>query len=189
VTLLERGSAHLGNDGRHHGQLHAAPAYAVRGPRDRARVHRGERNSQKDRASGDRVHFGLFVALTREDEDYCSPFSRGAKGPASGPIALGSRGLQLRPEILNPSLRFAVQGARRDHGRFSGFPSISFATARHKGADFRTFSEVVGIEVEGSGVRRLRVRDHGSGSEYTLAVDAVVNAAGCGRETSHPSRV
>ena len=177
VTLLERGALTSGTTGRHHGQFHSGARYAV-GDRVIARECMRENEILRRIApQAIEFNFGLFVALTPEEEDYCPSFLAGCEEAGIPTRLLSAReALELEPN-LNPSLRFAVQVPDGTMDAFR-LPLHFFATARQGGADLKTFSEVVGIEVKESSVKGLRVRDHGSGAEYTLAVDAVVNAAG-----------
>ena len=177
VTLFERGELTSGTTGRHHGQLHSGARYAVR---DRAIARECIRESEilrKIAPQAIEFNCGLFVALTPEDEDYCVPFLAGCEEAGIQARLLSAREASNLEPNLNPSLRLAVQVP---DGTMDAFRLALhfFATARHNGAEIRTFSEVVGIEVTGSAVRGLRVRDHGSNTEYALAADAVINAAG-----------
>ena len=159
VTLLERGALTSGTTGRHHGQLHSGARYAVR---DRSISRECIRESEilrKIAPQAIEFNCGLFVALTPAEEDYCSTFVKGCEEAGIPTRLLSAReALNLEPN-LNPSLRFAVQVPDGTMDAFR-LPLHFFATARHNGAEIRTFSEVVGIEVKGSSVVGLRVMDH-----------------------------
>jgi glycerol-3-phosphate dehydrogenase len=177
VALLERGELTSGTTGRHHGQLHSGARYAAA---DRSIARECARESRFLRAiAPEAIEFncGLFVAIDPADEDYGAAFLRGC-GESGVPTRLLSarEALTLEPN-LNPALRLAVQvpDGTIDAWRL---PLHFFATAKRNGAEIRTFSEVVGIQTAGPSVAGLRVRDHRNGVEYTLAADAVVNAAG-----------
>jgi glycerol-3-phosphate dehydrogenase len=129
-------------------------------------------------------NYGLFVALSAEDEQYCKTFL-----PACEACGIPTRLLTARQALameskLNPKLRLAVQvpDGSMDAWRLA---LQFFATARHIGADIRNFSEVIGLRQSASSsanrlskVTGVRIRDNRSGEEYELEADLVINASG-----------
>ena len=174
VTLLERGELTSGTTGRHHGQLHCGARYAVQ---DQGIGRECMRESEILRriASGSiEFNYGLFVALSHEDEQYCDTFLRSCQ--ASGiPTRLltADQALTLEPK-LNPKMRLAVQvpDGSMDAWRLA---LQFFASARASGADIRNFSEVIALKMVESaepGARRrvtgVEVRDYRRAEQYQL---------------------
>lgn len=188
VTLLERGELTSGTTGRHHGQLHCGARYAVQ-DRGIGRECMEESGILRRIAPGSiEFNYGLFVALGAEDEQYCDTFLPACEASGIPTRLLTARQALAMEPRLNPKLRLAVQvpDGSMDAWRLA---LQFFASARHLGADIRSYSEVVGLEpavpgTTGSGGRLMpritgvRVRDYRSGREYRLPADLVVNATG-----------
>ncbi len=177
VTLLERGELSSGTTGRHHGQLHSGARYAVH-DREIAAQCREESFILKSIARDSiEFNYGLFVAVTDGDEAYLEPFLDGCEacGIPTRQLSPG-QALKLEPN-LNPNLKLAVQvpDGTMDAWRL---PLQFFATARHNGADIRTFSEVIGLHTTSGAVTGVQVLDYRRNSDYTLKADLVINAAG-----------
>jgi glycerol-3-phosphate dehydrogenase len=124
---------------------------------------------------------GLFVAITEEDEAYREAFLAGCEAchiPTR--VLTPKQALELEPN-LNPNLRLAVQvpDGTMDAWRL---PLHFFATAKHRGADIRPYSEVIGLLKQGGVVSGVRVHDHCTNKEYDLKGDIVVNASGAWAE-------
>ena len=184
VTLLERGELTSGTTGRHHGQLHCGARYAVQDREIGGECM--EESTILRRIASDSIEFnyGLFVALTGEDELYADTFIPACE--ACGiPTRLLTAGQALAMEPrLSPKLRLAVQvpDGSMDAWRLA---LQFFASARAQGADIRNFSEVVGLQSTDSTaagtksrITGVRVRDYRSGWEYELEADLVINASG-----------
>jgi glycerol-3-phosphate dehydrogenase len=84
--------------------------------------------------------------------------------------------LRLEPN-LSPETKMAVQipDASMDAMRLA---LRWFATAKHNGAQIKTYTEVISILKQGNTVTGARVTDHTSGQEYEIGADIVINAAG-----------
>jgi len=176
-TLLERGELTSGTTGRHHGQLHCGARYAVGDARIATECMAENITLRKIAPEAIEFNGGLFLALSAEDEEYCAPFLSACEAAGIPAELLTSRrALMIEPE-LNPSLRFAVwiPDGTMDAWRL---PLHFFATARHNGADIRSFSEVVGISIESGRASGVVVRDIRENQHYTLSADYIVNAAG-----------
>jgi glycerol-3-phosphate dehydrogenase len=184
VTLLERGELTSGTTGRHHGQLHCGARYAVQDREIGGECM--EESAILRRIAPDSIEFnyGLFVALTAEDEQYAGTFVPACE--ASGiPTRLltPKQALAVEPR-LNPTLRLAVQvpDGSMDAWRLA---LQFFASARALGADIRNFSEVIALKLVDSGqagaggrIAGVTVRDIRSGDQYGLEADLVINASG-----------
>jgi glycerol-3-phosphate dehydrogenase len=188
VTLLERGELTSGTTGRHHGQLHCGARYAVQ-DREIGRECMEESEILRRIAPASiEFNYGLFIALTAEDEQYCDTFLAACEGCGIPTRLLtATQALAMEPR-LNPKLRLAVQvpDGSMDAWRLA---LQFFASARALGADIRNFSEVIGLnlvppETAGSKGQRcsrvtgVKVRDYRSGREYGLEADLVINASG-----------
>jgi glycerol-3-phosphate dehydrogenase len=188
VTLFERGELTSGTTGRHHGQLHCGARYAVQ-DREIGRECMEESGILRRIAPASiEFNYGLFVALTAEDERYCETFL-----PACEACGIPTRLLTAKEALaveprLNPKIRLAVQvpDGSMDAWRLA---LQFFATARALGADIRNFSEVVGLnlirspETGGKGkpasrITGVRVRDVRSGDHHEREADLVINASG-----------
>jgi glycerol-3-phosphate dehydrogenase len=177
VTLLERGELTSGTTGRHHGQLHSGARYAVDDPLVARECARESGILRKIAPEAIEFNFGLFIALTPEDEEYRAPFLDGCS-TAGIPAKLLSASDALRMEPgINPKVRFAVQVPEGTMDAFR-LPLHFFAAAKKNGASIRTFAEVTGIEVRGRAAAGVKVLDHRSGREVSLGADMVINAAG-----------
>ena len=184
VTLLERRELTSGTTGRHHGQLHCGARYAVQ-DREIGRECMEESTILR-RIASDSIEFnyGLFVALTGEDEQYADTFI-----PACEACGIPTRLLTPKQALaveprLNPTLRLAVQvpDGSMDAWRLA---LQFFASARAMGADIRNFSEVIALKGgdsaearTGGRVAGVAVRDIRSGDQYDLEADLVINASG-----------
>jgi glycerol-3-phosphate dehydrogenase len=177
VTLVEKGELTSGTTGRHQGLLHSGARYATT---DRAAAIQcvSENKILRRIAPGSfEENDGLFVAISDEDADF-SPEFVDACWQSAVPTRRLSRGEAIRSEPgLNPELRLAVQvpDATMDAMRL---PLRFFATARANGADIRPFSEVVAMDLTGTTVSGVRIRDRASDREYQIGADLVVNATG-----------
>jgi glycerol-3-phosphate dehydrogenase len=184
VTVLERGELSSGTTGRHHGQLHCGARYAVQDPTIGRECIRESTILRRIAADSIEFNYGLFVALTPEDEQYCDTFLKAcASSEIQTRLLTTEQALDLEPN-LNPKIRLAVQvpDGSMDAWRLA---LQFFASAKSNGADIRTFSEVVGLKVGPSSaaglrgeVTGVRVQDHRTAEEYDLEADIVINACG-----------
>ena len=177
VTLVERGELTSGTSGRHHGLLHSGARYAV-GDREAGLECIRENAILKRIAPGSfECNDGLFVAVCEEDLEYLEPLVEGCTAADIAVQRLSpEEALCLEPN-LNPEVKAAVRvpDATVDPMRLI----LRFlATARHNGADIRSFMEVTGLLVHDGGVSGAAVRDHVTGKTGECHADLVVNAAG-----------
>lgn len=177
TTLVERGELTSGTTGRHHGLLHSGGRYAVKDQESAIECIEENRILRKIAPEALELNEGLFVAITEEDEAYAEAFLAGCETchiPAR--VLSPEQVLELEPN-LNPKLRLAIQipDGTIDAWRL---PLHFFATAKHRGADIRVFSEVIGFIKQAGVVSGVRVLDHKTNQEYDLKGDLVVNATG-----------
>jgi glycerol-3-phosphate dehydrogenase len=177
ATLVERGELTSGTTGRHHGLLHSGARYAVKDQESAIECIEENMILRKIAPESLELNEGLFVAITDEDEAYAEAFLAGCEACHIPTRTLTPKqALELEPN-LNPKLRLAVQvpDGTIDAWRL---PLHFFATAKHRGADIRTYAEVIGFLKQGGVVSGVRVRDHRTNQEYDLKGDLVVNATG-----------
>jgi glycerol-3-phosphate dehydrogenase len=177
VTLVERGELTSGTTGRHHGLFHSGGRYAVN-DRDSAIECIEENRILRRICPGSfELNDGLFVAVEEEDLAYLDPFVEGCA--ACGiPAQRLTRDEVLRLEPnLNPELKAAV---RIPDGTMDAMrmPLRFFATARHNGAEIRSYTEVAGLLAHDGLVSGAVVHDHVTGKEAEVRADVVVNATG-----------
>ncbi len=181
TTLLERGELTSGTTGRHHGLLHSGGRYAVKDQESAIECIEENMILRKIAPEAIEENEGLFVAISEEDEAYSEAFVAGCEECRIPTRSLTPKqALELEPN-LNPNLRLAVQvpDATIDAWRL---PLHFFATAKHRGADIRTYAEVVGFIQNAGVISGVRVLDHKTNTEYDLSGDLVVNASGAWAE-------
>jgi glycerol-3-phosphate dehydrogenase len=181
ATLLERGELTSGTTGRHHGLLHSGARYAVKDQESAVECIEENMILRKIAPEALELNEGLFVAISEEDEAYTEAFLAGCEAchiPTR--VLTPKQALELEPN-LNPNLRLAVQvpDGTIDAWRL---PLHFFATAKYRGADIRTYAEVVGLLKTAGVVTGVRVLDHKTNQEYDLKGDLVVNATGAWAE-------
>ena len=74
VTLLERGELTSGTTGRHHGQLHCGARYAVQDRRIGRECMQESEILRRIAGGSIEFNYGLFAALSAEDEAYAGTF-------------------------------------------------------------------------------------------------------------------
>lgn len=181
ATLVERGELTSGTTGRHHGLLHSGGRYAVKDQESAIECILENMILRKIAPEALELNEGLFVAITEEDEVYSEAFLAGCEACGiSTHVLTPKQALQLEPN-LNPKLRLAVQvpDGTIDAWRL---PLHFFATAKHRGADIHTYSEVVGFIKNAGVISGVHVLNHKTNEEYDLKGDLVVNATGAWAE-------
>jgi glycerol-3-phosphate dehydrogenase len=141
VTLVERGELTSGTTGRHHGLLHSGARYAVKDQESAIECIQENMILRKIAPEALELNEGLFVAITEEDAAYSQAFLAGCEaGGNPTHVLTPKQALELEPN-LNLHLRLAVQvpDGTIDAWRL---PLHFFATAKHRGADIRPYSEV-----------------------------------------------
>jgi glycerol-3-phosphate dehydrogenase len=184
VTLLERGELTSGTTGRHHGQLHCGARYAVQDTEIGRECMQESEILRRIAPASIEFNYGLFVAITTEDEQYCHTFLPACQACGIPTRLLTAEQAMAMEPNLKPKLRLAVQvpDGSMDAWRLA---LQFFASARALGAEIRSFCEVVGLQLStrsGAGtqarVTGVRVRDYRSREEYDLEADLVINATG-----------
>jgi glycerol-3-phosphate dehydrogenase len=177
VTLVERGEVTSGTTGRNHGLLHSGARYAVSDAESAVECIRENLILRRICPGSFEENDGLFVAVEEGDLEYLEPLVESCE-------ACGIRTQRLTPHQalrLEPNLTPAVKAAVRvpdmtmDAMRL---PLRFFATARHNGAEIRTYTEVTSLLVQGRLVNGAVLRDRVTGKEGEVRADIVVNCAG-----------
>ncbi|MBI5106420.1 MAG: FAD-dependent oxidoreductase [Solirubrobacterales bacterium] len=177
VTLVERGELTSGTTGRHHGLLHSGGRYAVSDRESATECIEENRILRRICPGTLETNDGLFVAVEEEDLAYLEPFVEGCAACGIPTQRLtGAEALRLEPN-LNPAVLAAVRvpDATMDGWRM---PLRFFATARHNGAEIRTYTAVEGLLVHDHHVSGAALRDHVTGRCGEVRADVVVNATG-----------
>ena len=176
--VLERGEIASGTSGRTHGLLHSGGRYCVTD--QEAAIECIEENITLRKITPQCIEFngGLFVALNDNDLEFSQKFEQGAQA-CHIPIEKLSRAQTLRLEPnINPGvcLAYTVPDGSFDPLRLA----LAFAaSARRNGAEFRSFQEVEGLILNGSGdVTGVKVWNRTDNSHYELSGDIVINATG-----------
>jgi glycerol-3-phosphate dehydrogenase len=177
VSLVERGELLSGTTGRHHGLLHSGARYVLHDPTTARECWVENQILKKIAPDALEKNDGLFVALNDTDMSHYDRFIAGcdAAGIPATPINRKTA-LALEPN-LDPNLKAAVivPDAAMDAWRL---PLHFFASAKSRGADIRTFSEVVEIIAHGNSASGVKIFDHRTQRTYRLKGDLLVNAAG-----------
>lgn len=177
VTLVERGEVTSGTTGRHHGLLHSGARYAVKDKESAIECIEENTILRRIAPGSFEQNDGLFVAITDSDVAYSHELIEGCQD-CGIPVKRLTREETLRREpLLNPDLKMSVQvpDATMDAMRM---PLRFFATAKHNGAEIKTYHEVIDFVKRGNAVSAVRVRDHSSNKEYEIGGDIFINAAG-----------
>ncbi len=177
ATLVERGELTSGTTGRHHGQLHCGARYAVK---DRAIARECMEETyilKRIAAESLEANYGLFVALTEEDEEHAPVFIQSCveSGIPTKEVPV-EHALEMEPN-LNPEIKRAIMvpDGTIDAWRL---PLQFFATAKHNGARVHTFTPVTGFTYSGSNISGVQVYDLKTRQERTIKADLVINATG-----------
>lgn len=177
VTLVERGEVTCGTTGRHHGLLHSGARYAVHDQESAVECIEENMILRRICPGSFEENDGLFVGVTDEDMEYLEPFLKGCAESGIPTQQLSpDEALRLEPN-LNPDLKVAV---RVPDGTMDAMrmPLRFFATAKHNGAQIRSYMEVTGLLRHDGVVGGAAVHDHVTGKDDEITADLVVNATG-----------
>lgn len=177
AVLLEKKDLANGATGRCHGLLHSGGRYVVKDA-DAAKECISE-NMILKKVAAPCVHDvgGMFVHVKGDDPQYVQQWVDGCNE-----IGIPSRELS-RDEALNlePNLpRDILKAYTCPDGHIDVFQLAlaNIEAAVSKGAIFRAYSEVMGIDLADHRVKGVRYRDVNTGEEEFLECEIVINAAG-----------
>jgi len=177
AVLLEKKDLANGATGRCHGLLHSGGRYVVKDA-DAAKECISENMILKKVAAAC-VHDvgGMFVHVRGDDPHYVEQWVAGCKRVGI-PIKELSRDEALSLEPNLPADILKAYTCPDGHIDVFQLTLANIESAVSKGATFRAYSEVVGIEIENHRVRGVRYRDVNTGEEESLQCEIVINAAG-----------
>jgi glycerol-3-phosphate dehydrogenase len=174
---LEKKDLANGATGRCHGLLHSGGRYVVKDA-DAAKECISE-NMILKRVAALCVHDigGMFVHVRGDDPQYVERWVAGCQQ-----IGIPTRELSREEALsLEPNLPSDIVKAYTcPDGHIDVFQLTlaNVESAVGKGASFRTYSEVIGIDLDGHRVKGVRYRDVNTGEEKSLQCEIVINAAG-----------
>ena len=177
AVLLEKKDLANGATGRCHGLLHSGGRYVVKDA-DAARECISE-NMVLKRVAAPCVHDtgGMFVHIRGDDPQYVQQWADGCKKIGIPTKELSpAEALSLEPNLPPDTVK--AYTCPDGHIDVFQLTLANVESAVSRGAVFRAYSEVTGIEREGNRVRGVRFRDTNTGAEDSLACEIVINASG-----------
>ncbi len=177
AILVERDDLGYWTSSRFHGLLHSGGRYAVK-DKEAARECI-EENTILRRIGRHCVEAteSIFVRAPEDSEEYEQEWVKSCKecGISAIPITM-DEAFRLEPNLS----RKIVSAYRCPGAAVDGFRLLwqTVASAQRYGGQFRTYTEVIGIEVENGLVCGVKVRDRWTGQEENIACDFVISAAG-----------
>ena len=177
AVLLEKKDLANGATGRCHGLLHSGGRYVVKDA-EAAKECISE-NMILKKVAAPCIHDtgGLFVHLKEDDSKYVEEWSAGCN-KIGIPIEELSRNEAFKLEPNLPDGLIKAYTIPDGHVDVFLLTMLNVEAAVGRGARFRTYAEVTGIEVEQSHVKRVRFRDTRTGELDSIECEIVVNAAG-----------
>jgi glycerol-3-phosphate dehydrogenase len=178
VTVVERGDLCNGTSGRTHGLLHSGGRYAVKDKESAVECIDENTILRKIVPQVIEPNGGLFIAIDESDLAYAEQFIESCQ-QCHIPLEelQPAQALKLEPNI-NPHVvaAFLIPDGTFDPLRLA----MAFAaTAKHHGAQFRTFTQVESLLLNGQGnVIGIKVLNRASGRPEEMYGDVVVNATG-----------
>ena len=178
AMLLEKGDLASGTTGRSHGLLHSGGRYcvndlaaAIECVEEGRILRRIARTTIEDTG-------GYFVSVSEEDEAWEPRFVEGCRKAGIACERISVEEARRREPALSTQVR-TVFWIPED-GHLDPFYLVmgNVESARRRGAQVRTYTEVTGFLKEGNRVSGVRTRDAMTGEESTIACQAVVNATG-----------
>ncbi len=177
AVLLEKKDLANGATGRCHGLLHSGGRYVVKDA-EAAKECISE-NLILKKVAAPCVHDtgGMFVHVRGDDPQYVQQWADGCNkiGIATQELSR-DEALSLEPNL--PADIVKAYTCPDGHIDVFQLTLANIESAVAKGAIFRAYSEVTGIELENHRVRGVRFRDVNTGEEDSVECEIVINAAG-----------
>ena len=177
AVLLEKKDLANGATGRCHGLLHSGGRYVVKDA-DAAKECISE-NMILKKVAALCVHDvgGMFVHIKGDDSQYVQQWADGCNKIGIPTEELSrDEALSLEPNL--PSDIVKAYTCPDGHIDVFQLTLANIESAVSRGAIFRAYSEVVGIDIANHQVRGVRFRDVNTGEEDSLECEIVINAAG-----------
>ena len=177
ALLIEKLDMVNGASSRYHGLLHSGARYAVRD--QEAAKECIEENTILRRIGKSCVEatMGMFVQVEGDDPDFVQPWLDGC-------AASGIKTRELSKEeawATVPNLsRKLVCAYEVPDGAIDGFRMSwqNLQSAARYGGRYKTYTEIIGINIESGAVKSISVRDNVTHEEYEIECQILVNAAG-----------
>ena len=177
ALLIEKLDMVNGASSRYHGLLHSGARYAVRD--QEAAKECIEENTILRRIGKSCVEatMGMFVQVEGDDPDFVQPWLDGC-------AASGIKTRELSKEeawatVLKLSRKLVCAYEVPD-GAIDGFRMSwqNLQSAARYGGRYKTYTEIIGINIESGAVKSISVRDNVTHEEYEIECQILVNAAG-----------
>lgn len=175
--LVEQNDLATGTSGRFHGLLHSGGRYVVKD------LQSAEECIQENMILKRIAPFcientgGVFVATKNDDLSYVDKWLEGCKKAGIKTEEISPTELRKEESTLN---RDVVKAYLVPDAAVDGFTLVTanILSAQKKGAKIKTYTEVVGFNIEDNKVRGVYIRDKYTGQEELVECDYVINAAG-----------
>src|SRR5919201_9613 len=178
AILVEKGDLASGTTGRSHGLLHSGGRYCVNDPaaavecvEEGAILRRIARTTIEDTG-------GYFVSVSEEDEAWEPRFVEGCGKTGIICERISVEEARRREPALSKHVRTVFWLPQDGHLDPFFLVMGNVESARRRGAELRTYSEVTGFLKEGNHVTGVVIRDSLTGEETTIGCQAVINATG-----------
>ena len=177
AVLLEKKDLANGATGRCHGLLHSGGRYVVKDA-EAAKECISE-NLILKKIAAPCVHDigGMFVHVRGDDPQYVEQWADGCKRVGIPTEELSrDQALSLEPNL--PADIVKAYTCPDGHIDVFQLTLANIESAVSRGAVFRAYSEVTGIELDGKRVTGVRYRDSNTGEEDSIQCEIVINASG-----------
>lgn len=177
ALLIEKLDMVNGASSRYHGLLHSGARYAVRD--QEAAKECIEENTILRRIGKSCVEAttGMFVQVEGDDPDFVEPWLKGcAESGISTRELSKEEALRLEPN-LSRKLKVAYEVP---DGAIDGFRMSwqNLQSAARYGGRYKTYTELIKVNIENATVKSITVRDNVTKEEYDIECEILVNAAG-----------
>ena len=177
AVLLEKADLANGATGRCHGLLHSGARYAVKDPDAASECIRENMILRKIARSCVHETGGLFVHLPQDDASFVAQWVEGcAKAGIPTEHLCRNEALALEPNLPSDIVEaYTCPDAHIDAFQIV-IANIEAAVAR--GASFRTYAEVTGMQRQNGTLTGVEYRDCLTREQHSIACELVINASG-----------
>ena len=177
ALLIEKLDMVNGASSRYHGLLHSGARYAVK---DQEAARECIEENQILRRIGKscvEATTGLFVRVEGDDPAFEADWVKGcAESGIEAKTLSPEEALRMEPNLSRKLLAaYEVPDGAIDGFRMSWQNLQSAATY---GGRYKTYTELIGVNIESGAVKSINVRDNVTKEEYTIECEILVNAAG-----------
>ena len=177
ALLIEKLDMVNGASSRYHGLLHSGARYAVRD--QEAAKECIEENTILRRIGKSCVEatMGMFVQVEGDDPDFVQPWLDGCAASGIKTRELSKEEAWATVPNLSRKLvcAYEVPDGAIDCCRMSW---QNLQSAARYGGRYKTYTEIIGINIESGAVKSISVRDNVTHEEYEIECQILVNAAG-----------